>query len=98
MQSWRDSGGEPDIALFLPGWLADEGMEMVEIRPLIHIVRRDDPIWQWPASFMASGAQRLHELGYVGGEEAERMAMAMDEDPDAWMVTPLVTEIIARKL
>ena len=97
MQSWRDSGGEPDIAPFLPGWLAEEGLETVEVRPLIHIVRRDDPVWQWPASFMATGAARLHELGYVDSDEAARMAVAMDENPDAWMVTPLVTEIISRK-
>jgi len=98
MQSWRDSGGEPDIALFLPGWLAENGLETIEVRPLIHIVRRDDMIWQWPAAFMATGAKRLHELGYVDADEAARMAVAMDDDPDAWMVTPLVTEIIARKL
>ena len=98
MQSWRDSGGEPDIALFLSGLAGrGTGWRSVEVRPLIHIVRRGDPIWQWPAAFMATGAKRLHELGYVDADEVGRMAAAMDEDPDAWMVTPLVTEIIARK-
>ncbi len=97
MKSWRDSGGEPDIAPFLPSWLAEEGLETVEIRPLIHIVRSDDPIWEWPAAFVATGAKRLHELGYVDAEEAARMGEALDADEDAWMVTPLVTEIIARK-
>ena len=28
-QSWRDSGGEPDIALWLPKWLDDAGFEIV---------------------------------------------------------------------
>jgi SAM-dependent methyltransferase len=98
MQSWRDAGGEPDIAPLLPAWLSEEGMEIVEIRPLIEIVPRSSFVWQWPASFMASGAKRLAELGYVDEEEAARLARALEADPDAWMVTPLVVEIIARRL
>jgi SAM-dependent methyltransferase len=98
MQSWRDAGGEPDIALHLPGWLEAEGMEILSIRPMIETVRRDDFVWQWPAAFMATGAMRLAELGYVDGEEARRMANALDRLPEsAWMTTPLVLEVIARK-
>jgi SAM-dependent methyltransferase len=98
MQSWRDSGGEPDIALRLPGWLEEEGLEIIEMRPLLHLVRKGDFIWQWPASFMASGARRLAELGYVEAEEAGRLATALDRLPaGSWMTTPLVLEVIARK-
>ena len=98
IQSWRDAGGEPDIALHLPGWLAEEGLEVVEMRPLIHVARKGDFIWQWPASFMASGAKRLAELGYVETEEAAGLATALDRLPEgSWMVTPLVMEVIARK-
>lgn len=99
MQSWRDAGGEPDIALRLPAWLAAEGMEVIELRPLIEIVRRTDFTWQWPEAFMNIGARRLHELGYVTGEEADRFAHILNEaDPAAWMITPLVAEVIARRL
>jgi SAM-dependent methyltransferase len=98
MQSWRDAGGEPDIALRLPGWLAEEGLEILEVRPLIHVVRKGDFIWEWPASFMAGGARRLAELGYVEAEEAERLGTALDRLPEGtWMTTPLVLEVIARK-
>jgi SAM-dependent methyltransferase len=98
MRSWRDAGGEPDVALHLPAWLAGEGLELVEMRPLIDIVGPADFAWQWPASFMASNARRLHELGYVDAEEAERLARALDEPhPDARLITPLVAEVIARR-
>ncbi|MGZ8419711.1 MAG: class I SAM-dependent methyltransferase [Allosphingosinicella sp.] len=98
VRSWRDAGGEPDIALRLPGWLEAEGLEIVEMRPLVHVVRKGDFIWEWPASFMASGARRLAELGYVEAEEAERLGTALDRLPEgSWMVTPLVLEVIARK-
>jgi SAM-dependent methyltransferase len=98
MQSWRDSGGEPDIALRLPEWIEDEGMEIVSVRPMIHVVQRTDFVWRWPAAFMATGALRLAELGYIERDEAGQMATALDRlPPTAWMTTPLVLEILARK-
>src|SRR4051812_24820027 len=98
MTSWRDAGGEPDVALELPPLLAAEGLEIVSARPLVQIVGRGDFAWQWPAAFMASGARRLAELGYVDAEEGERLAGALDGMPaGTLMMTPLVAEIIARK-
>ena len=98
MQSWRDAGGEPDVALRLPEWLEAAGLEIIEMRPLIDIVARGDLAWQWPAAFMAVGARRLAALGYVSDEEAERLATVLDRaQPNARMVTPLVAEVIARK-
>lgn len=98
MQSWRDAGGEPDIALGLPDWLREEGLDIVEMRPLIHVARKGDFMWEWPAAFMASGARRLAELGYVEAGEADRLASALDRRPEgSWMTTPLVLEVIARK-
>jgi hypothetical protein len=68
------------------------------MRPLIEIVDRSSCVWQWPAAFMATGALRLAELGYVDKAEAERMARVLDELPAGTrMVTPLVVEVIARK-
>lgn len=99
MQSWRDSGGEPDVGLRLPDWLHEAGLEIVEARPLIEIVGRSDLSWQWPAAFMAVNARRLAALGYCGSDEADRFASALDRAPPrARMITPLVAEVIARKL
>jgi SAM-dependent methyltransferase len=98
MQSWRDAGGEPDVGLNLPTWLHAAGLEVTELRPLTHIVRRSDFMWQWPAAFMATNAKRLHELGYASAEEAERFATALERtEAHAWMITPLVVEVIARR-
>lgn len=98
VRSWRDAGGEPDIALPLPHWLVEEGLEIVETRALIDVVDRSDPIWQWPASFIASGADRLSELGYLDGAEATRLSTMLERlPPDARMITPLVVEVIARR-
>jgi hypothetical protein len=99
MQSWRDAGGEPDIGRHLPEWLAEEGFEMLEARPLMDVVGRQDFVWQWPAAFMATNAARLAELDYIGEEEVTRLGTALDRVPThAVMVTPLVLEIIARRV
>lgn len=98
MQSWRDAGGEPDIGLRLPNWLQEEGLEIVEMRPLVDIVGPTDFIWTWPAAFIASNAKRLHELGYVEAEEVDKFARALEQSgPNAFMMTPVVVEIIARR-
>ncbi|MDQ4088526.1 MAG: methyltransferase domain-containing protein, partial [Pseudomonadota bacterium] len=98
MQSWRDAGGEPDVGALLPQWLEQEGLEIVEARPLAWAVRQSDFAWQWPASFMRSGARRLAELGYLAAGEAERLATLLDPLPgERWMMTPIVLEVIARR-
>ncbi|TFI59001.1 class I SAM-dependent methyltransferase [Sphingomonas parva] len=98
MKSWRDAGGEPDIALHLPLWAQAEGLEVVEIRPLVEIVGRDDFTWQWPASFMRVNSSRLRDLGYATADEAELMATALDRAPEgARLITPLVAEVVVRK-
>jgi SAM-dependent methyltransferase len=98
MKSWRDNGGEPDAAAHLPTWLAAAGMEIVEARPLVEIVGRGDFTWEWPRAFMGVNAHRLHELGYIEAEEAERLAGAIDALPEGTlMITPIVAEVIARK-
>ena len=98
VQSWRDAGGEPDAALFLPRWLEAAGLELVALRPLIEIVGPEDFTWRWPAAFIAVNARRLAGLGYCGADEAERLAGALDRLPAGTrMITPLVAEVIARK-
>jgi SAM-dependent methyltransferase len=99
MQSWRDAGGEPDVGLHLPTWLAAEGFEMVSARPHIEIVGRSDFTWAWPAAFMATNAARLAELGYIEAAEAEHLTGALDRAPPySRQITPLVVEVIARRL
>lgn len=97
-KSWRDSGGEPDIALWLPQWLAGAGFEIVETRMLADVITPADEKWEWPRSFMATGSQRLRELGYIEADEVAAMSRLLDDPPPgSSMLTPLVAEVIARK-
>jgi SAM-dependent methyltransferase len=100
MASWRDAGGEPDIALDLPRWLEALGFEVTVAETISEVARPDDFVWQWPKAFLATGLQRLVDLGRVEAGRARAMREAFDEverTPGAFMLTPTVLEIVARK-
>ena len=71
MASWRDNGGEPDIALSLPRWLEESGIEIRTLRPIVDIVQPGDLKWAWVRAFFEIGRQRLIDLGYMSGSRAE---------------------------
>lgn len=100
MDGWRATGAEPDIAIHLPHWLGEAGLVIGEARPLIDIVRPSSYVWRWPASFVEINLDRQVALGRTTPAQAAetRAALAAAEaDPHAWMVTPLVLEVIARR-
>ena len=100
-RGWRADGGEPDIALDLLTWLPDEGFAIREVRPLIDIVGPNDPVWEWPDSFVEAGIHRLSGLGALSSDEAATMLREYREAtavPNVRMVTPGVLEIIATRV
>ena len=98
VESWRASGGEPDVGLELPLWLEDCGFETRSLRPIIDVVPRSDFVWEWPSSFMEVGLRRLVDLGRLTPDRARAISQAFataEATPHALMVTPAVLEIIA---
>lgn len=101
MASWRAAGGEPDIVLTILPLLLEAGLRLIEVRPLVFAVHPAHFTWQWPAAFIASGSQRLVDLGRVTQAWADAVQCEMADaarNPDAIMVTPMVMEIIAEKV
>jgi SAM-dependent methyltransferase len=100
MESWRETGGEPDIALSLPAWLRELGLEVRELRPIVDVVPPSSFVWQWPRAFIEVGLQRLVALGRVSDGRAREIWQsfrAREARPEALMVTPTVLEIIAAR-
>ena len=100
MASWRANGGEPNVGAFLPRWLKDAGLGVIDIRPRVLTVTPNDYGWQWPASFIEINLVRLRELGRVTADWAESVRKEFAEaeaDPTTICITPLFVEIIARK-
>jgi SAM-dependent methyltransferase len=96
--SWRDSGGEPDIALSLPSWLEEFGFELRSARPIIDIVQPDHLKWGWLRSFVEIGRARLVDLGYLTAARAESIWQAFtasEATRGTRMITPGVLEIVA---
>ena len=100
MASWREAGGEPDVAPELIGALADQGLSVLEVRPLAFATRPTELTWQWPARFVATNARRLLELGRVTPEWVRSVVAELEQaeaNPHSVMVTPLVLEVIAER-
>jgi SAM-dependent methyltransferase len=100
MASWRDNGGEPDIALSLPRWLEELGFELRIARPIIDVVQLDHPKWSWLASFVEVGRSRLVDLGYLSPSRSESIWQAfltLQGTAGARMITPAVLEIVAAR-
>lgn len=98
MESWRASGGEPDIGLDLPIWLEELGFATQTLHPIIDVVPASNFVWQWPRAFMQVGLRRLVDLGHLTADRALAISEALaasEAAPHALMVTPAVLEIIA---
>jgi protein-L-isoaspartate O-methyltransferase len=100
MVSWRNAGGEPNIAAQLLPLMPEEGLRIIGLKPLIFAARPTDFVWQWPASFAVSNSERLVEAGMMQRADADRLQSDFRDsahNPNAVMMTPLVLEIIAEK-
>ena len=98
--SWRATGGDPDVALRLPFLLNENGFRLRKVVPRIFCLRPADTLWQWLASFIDAGARRLEALGLADAQFAEELRMglrARQENSDSFMISPLLLEIIAVK-
>jgi ubiquinone/menaquinone biosynthesis C-methylase UbiE len=99
--TWRESGGEPDGARDLPGHLAANGFRIRSATPHIFCLRPNDPMWQWPATFIDVYLPRLQEMGRIDQEFADKVRddlASAEKTPNGLMITPLVLEIIAEKM
>jgi SAM-dependent methyltransferase len=98
MESWRASGGEPDIGRELPALLRRNGFSIRSMTPHVFAITPSDEMWQWPATFIQSGTARMVELGQIDGAFAIRLRdelAAAEKEPGTVMLTPLVIEVIA---
>ena len=96
--SWKKDGGQPDVGLELPAWLAEDGFEIRSLEPVQFVVGPENFVWQWARAFLATGPRRLVALGQL--TEAECVAIehahaALEANPHARVVTPAVLEIVA---
>lgn len=98
--TWRESGGEPDGALQLPGSLAENGFVIRSATPHIFCLRPGDYMWQWPATFIKTYLERLIKMGRINrgfADQVQADLASAEKNPNVRMLTPLVMEIVAEK-
>jgi len=101
IETWRESGGEPDGAVPLATLLPANGFTIRSTRPHLFCARPTDYMWQWPATFIEIYLPRLIEMGRINEEFADQVRDELakaEKNQNAIMITPLVLEIIAEKL
>ncbi len=97
---WRASGGDPDVGLALPHLLPEVGLEIESIRPVVFVARMNDFAANWPMGFGRQYIPAMAESGELDAAEARTIAAIFDRyeaDPDAFVITPGLLQIVARK-
>ncbi len=100
-RSWRDRGGDPNIGGRLPGMMRRAGLTVREITPQLRVARPTDTLWAWPDSFYKNFIPELEKMGAITSDERiafEREWARASDDPDAFVYTPPLVEIIAEKV
>ncbi len=97
---WRATGGEPDIALQLPSFLAEAGLAVEATRPVVFAAAMTDFASRWPMGFAREYLPSMVENGGVTADEARAIAGTLSDyeaNPNARVITPGVLQIRARK-
>ena len=100
MASWRETGGEPDVAPAVVGALHASGFKITSARPHVFCARPGESFWQWLEMFTEVNTARSLEAGAVTRDWAGSFVARMDaarKSSNSLMITPMVLEIIARR-
>ncbi len=101
LKSWRERGGDDDLAGRLPGMFARHGLRVREIRPHLRVATPDSLLWQWPTTFWRSFVPELVRHGHLKQAEADEFFgewEARSRDPHTFFCTPPVFDIIGEKM
>jgi ubiquinone/menaquinone biosynthesis C-methylase UbiE len=98
--TFREGGGDPNLARRLPQMLADAGLILESMQPRVRVAEPGSELWQWPDGFFHLYGRSLVQQGKfeAADQEAfEREWAAASANPHARFYTPLLLEIVARK-
>ncbi|MGC9954374.1 MAG: methyltransferase domain-containing protein [Rhizomicrobium sp.] len=97
---WRASGGEADVGLALPHLLPESGFEIETVRPVVFTARMNDFAANWPMDFARQYIAVMAKDGDISPAEGKEITALLDRteaDPNAFVITPGLLQIVARK-
>lgn len=98
--SWRLSGGDPDVGCGFPEMLTRAGLRITYMEPILRLATPRDPLWQWPHSFFKIFVPSLVQMEVLTADdqrEFERDWQAHCNDPNAFFTSPPMIEVVAVK-
>lgn len=99
--SWKAGGGDANVARRLPGALVEAGLDIEQMTPLVFAAQRGEPFYNWPLTWIRQAPDRMAEIGFMTPEQALEFHAwlgRVDTAEHSWLTTPLVQEIIARRI
>lgn len=94
-RSWRDHGGDPDIAGRLPAMASSHGLRLTHHRVHQRLARGGETMFQWPDLWWRTYAPKLVSMGYLTPPQAEGLLAEMAQiaaDPAQFIHLPPVYE------
>lgn len=99
-ESWRVMDGEIDMGPRLVEKFDRAGLEVVHMAPLAKFGRPGQMPWQWPSTFFEIYTLRLIEIGLLTEQDRQEFLEVweqLEKDPNAFVVTPMMMELVGRK-
>jgi SAM-dependent methyltransferase len=99
-ESFRRAGGNPEVGRDVPGLMRRAGREVETLRPLVRLARPGTALWSWPWTFFENYLPGLVASGGLSAEDHAEFARewaARSRDPDAFLLTPPMVEVIGRR-
>ncbi|MEQ9188656.1 MAG: methyltransferase domain-containing protein [Cryomorphaceae bacterium] len=99
-ESWRLMDSEIDIGRTLSERFEKFGLKITHVAPLERTARSNSLTWQWPTEFLKIYAKQLITLGLLTEVQLDRYLAVLPEiekNNSAFLVTPLMIEIIGEK-
>lgn len=99
-RSFDGSGSDIRIQLRMPEILSEIGFKIRELKPLVRILRPNEPAWHWPGLFRKSYLPKLIEkklLTQKDGIDFWKEWEALSKNPNAFILTPRLMDIVAEK-
>lgn len=99
-KSWEERGGDTTVGLRLPTLMERQGLEVIDLRPLVRAGRPSDAIWEWPTSFFDIYLPKLVAAGSFSQSDLDAYRAewgSLTADPASVFISPTLVEIVARK-
>ena len=99
-RSIADHGGDFEVGRRLPTLMAEHGLEVSHLAPIVRMARPDSALWQWPATFFANYLPVLESRALITAAERaafEQVWRERSADPSAFLITPTMVGIVGVK-